>query len=160
MNPTLQVTRASGKKDAPGKPGIVPMSMIEEGASHIIQSNDDLELYTRTLFALTAKNDPTEAEVAAINLLSLLIDRYESEHYPVPDASPLEMLRYLIEQHGLQQEDFTVVLGCRGSTTRLILSGVRNLTIAHINALVGRFHVPASVFRGLFLHREPAEKCT
>jgi HTH-type transcriptional regulator/antitoxin HigA len=125
-----------------------PATMIEQGAPRIIRSEAELARYSQTLFQLTAKDEPSEAEVEAIDLLSLLIERYEAERYPLPKASPVEVLRFLMDQHGLQQRDLGEVLGCSAPTVSLILSGTRNLTIPHIRALAERFNVPASVFLG------------
>jgi antitoxin component HigA of HigAB toxin-antitoxin module len=57
--------------------------MIEQGAPRIIRGEEQLKRYTQALFKLTAKDEPTEAEVEAIELLSLLIELYELEHYPI-----------------------------------------------------------------------------
>lgn len=59
----------------------------------------------------------------------------------------MEVLRFLMEQHGLRQRDLAPEIGSE-SLVSLILAGKRNLTIGHIHALAERFHVPASVFVG------------
>ncbi len=122
-----------------------PADMIRKGAPHIIHSDEQLAEYTKALFALTAKPERTEDEEEAIELLTLLIERYESEHHPIPDADPVDVLRFLLEHNGLSQRDLAPELGCE-STVSLILAGKRRLNRNHIERLSRRFHVSPSVF--------------
>jgi HTH-type transcriptional regulator/antitoxin HigA len=122
-----------------------PVDMIRQGAPHIIHSDDELAEYTAALFDLTAKSDPTPEEEEAIELLTLLVDRYETQRYPLPDVEPAEMLRFLLDQNGLSQRDVAAELGSE-STVSLVLSGRRPLNRDHIARLSERFHVSPAVF--------------
>jgi HTH-type transcriptional regulator / antitoxin HigA len=122
-----------------------PAEMIKQGAPHIIHSDEELAEYTKVLFELTAKSEPAPEEEEAIELLTLLIERYEAEHYPVPDADPVDVLRFLLGQNGLSQRDIAAELGSE-STVSLVLSGKRRLNRDHIERLSQRFHVSPSVF--------------
>ena len=123
-------------------------TMIRQGAPHIIRSDKELEEYTRALFELTEKQDPTSEEEKAIELLTLLIEHYEGEHdWRVPKAKPVDVLRFLLEQNGLSHRDIASELASE-STVSLILSGKRQLNRAHIERLSERFHVSPAVFLG------------
>jgi HTH-type transcriptional regulator / antitoxin HigA len=122
-----------------------PAKMIERGAPHVIHSEEQLEAYTKALFRLTAEPHPTAAQVKAIELLTLLIERYEEEHYTVPKALPVDVLRFLIERHGLKQRDLAADLGGE-SVVSEVLAGKRKLNAAHIEQLSKRFHVSPAVF--------------
>ena len=124
-----------------------PTEMIRQGAPRLIHSDEELVKYTEELFKLTAKSRPTQAEEEAIELLTLLIERYEAERYPVPDADPIDVLRFLLEQNGLSQRDIAAELGSE-STVSLVLSGKRRLNRNHIARLSQRFHVSPAVFFG------------
>jgi HTH-type transcriptional regulator/antitoxin HigA len=124
-----------------------PAEMIRRGAPHVIHSDEELEEYTKALFELTAKPDPTREEEEAIELLTLLIERYETENYPVPDADAVEVLRFLLDQNGLSQRDIAAELGSE-STVSLVLAGKRRLNRNHIERLSQRFHVSPSAFFG------------
>jgi len=119
--------------------------MIERGAPHLIESEEQLEAYTKALYRLTAEPRATRAQVKAIELLTLLIERYEEEHYTVPKASPADVLRFLIERHGLRQRDLGGELGGE-SVVSEVLSGKRKLNTSHIEQLSRRFHVSPAVF--------------
>jgi HTH-type transcriptional regulator/antitoxin HigA len=122
-----------------------PVEMIRRGAPHLIHSDEQLARYTQELFALTAKSDPAPEEEEAIELLTLLVERYEADRYPVSDASPTDVLRFLLDQNGLTQRDIAAELGSE-STVSLVLAGKRRLTRNHIARLSERFHVSPSVF--------------
>jgi HTH-type transcriptional regulator / antitoxin HigA len=122
-----------------------PVEMIRQGAPHVIHSEEQLEAYTKALYRLTSVAKPTRAQVEAIELLTLLIERYEEAHYPVPDASPADVLRFLLEQHGLKQRDLAADLGGE-SVVSEVLSGKRKLNATHIELLSKRFHVSPAVF--------------
>ncbi len=122
-----------------------PVKMIELGAPRLIRSDAELERYTEALFELTALAKPNATEMDAINLLSLLVETYEAGRFPIEASSPIEVLRFLMEQNGLQQRDLMEDLGSE-SNVSLILKGKRNLTVQHIQRLSRRFGVPVSVF--------------
>lgn len=73
-----------------------------------------------------------------------LISAYDSEHFPIPDAPGHEVLRFLMQEHGLRQEDLPEI-GPQ-SVVSEILAGKRQLNVRHIRALAARFNVPADVF--------------
>ena len=125
-----------------------PTEMIRQGAPRLIHSDDELAEYTRTLFALTTKPYPTPDEEEAIELMTLLIEHYEQEHYPVPESEPAEVLRFLLERNGLSQRDIAPELGSE-STVSLVLSGKRQLNRDHIARLSRRFNVSPAVFFGV-----------
>jgi HTH-type transcriptional regulator/antitoxin HigA len=130
-----------------------PAEMIRRGAPRLIHNDEELAEYTAALFELTAKADPSREEEEAIDVLTLLIDRYESENSPIPDAEPVDVLRFLLERNGLTQRDIASELGSE-STVSLVLSGKRQLNRDHIARLSRRFNVSPAVFFGksLTLH--------
>jgi len=122
-----------------------PTEMIRQGAPRLIHSDEELAEYTRTLFELTAKPDLTADEEEAIELMTLLVERYEQEHYPIPEAEPAYVLRFLLERNGLTQREIAAELGSE-STVSLVLSGKRQLNRDHIARLSRRFNVSPAVF--------------
>jgi len=122
-----------------------PAKMIERGAPHLIRSEEQLAAYTRELFKLTAEPSPTPAQIEAIELLTLLIERYESENFQTPAASPVQVLRFLLDRHGLRQREIAPELGSESIVSE-VLSGKRKLNATHIEALSRRFHVSPAVF--------------
>jgi HTH-type transcriptional regulator/antitoxin HigA len=122
-----------------------PVEMIAKGAPHVIHNDDELEVYTEALFQLTALENPSGDEVEAIELLTLLVGRYEQERYPIPAADPVSVVRFLIEQGNLTQRDLTPQFGSE-SAVSMFLNGQRNLTVEQVRRLSDRFKLPVGLF--------------
>ena len=81
-----------------------------------------------------------------------LIEDYETLHLRLPDATGIDALRFLMQQHGLKQNDLTEI-GSQGVVSE-ILSGKRELNIRQIRALSERFGVsPATPWKQLNLNQ-------
>ena len=79
-----------------------------------------------------------------LDTLGTLIRVYEEEHHPIPACSGADVLRFLMEEHGLTQSDLPEV-GSQGVVSE-ILRGKRELNARQIRALATRFHVSPAVF--------------
>ena len=122
-----------------------PAEMIARGAPRVIHNDEELEEYTEALLQLTAIERPSAAEREAIELLTMLIERYEREHDPIPPADPVSVVRFLIEQQGLSQRDLVPEFGSE-SAVSMFLSGQRKLTAGQVRKLSARFKLPADLF--------------
>jgi HTH-type transcriptional regulator/antitoxin HigA len=89
-------------------------------------------------------DNPRDHRYRFIETLSVLIEAYDEEHHKIPDASGVELLKFLMEQHGLSQGDLPEV-GSQGVVSE-ILRGKRELNVRQIEALSRRFHLPAGAF--------------
>ena len=79
-----------------------------------------------------------------LDTLGTLIQIYEEEHYPIPEAGGAEVLRFLMDEHGLSQSDLPEV-GSQGVVSE-ILSGKRELNVRQIRFLTEKFKVSSAVF--------------
>jgi HTH-type transcriptional regulator/antitoxin HigA len=122
-----------------------PTEMIEKGAPHIIHNDEELEAYTDALFGLTALENVTPTQSEAIELLTLLIERYEQEHYSIPAANPISVVKYLLQSQGLNQRDLIPEFGTE-SAVSMFLSGQRKLSSEQVKKLSNRFSLSADVF--------------
>ena len=122
-----------------------PAEMIAKGAPHVIHNDAELEAYTDALFQLTALKSPTSSEIEAIELLTLLVERYEQEQYKIPAADPVSVVRFLIERQNLTQRDLIPQLGSE-SAVSMFMTGQRKLTLEQVRRLSIRFELPTDVF--------------
>jgi HTH-type transcriptional regulator/antitoxin HigA len=122
-----------------------PAKMIEKGAPHVIHNDKELEAYTEVLFNLTALENPSPYEEAAIELLTMLVQQYEKEHWRIPKASAVAVVRYLIEKGNLTQRDLVPQFGSETAVS-LFLSGQRKLNLEQVRKLSERFKLSADVF--------------
>jgi HTH-type transcriptional regulator / antitoxin HigA len=97
------------------------------------------------LFHLTSLPRPNRSEEEAIELLTLLIERYEVEHYPIPSSDPVSVVRFLLEHQNLSQRDLIPEFGSE-SAVSMFLSGQRNLTLEQVRRLSSRFRLSSDVF--------------
>ena len=79
-----------------------------------------------------------------LDYLADQVKAYEDDNFKIPDAEPKEVLRFLMEQHNLKQED----LGTCAPQSRIsdILSGRRSISKEIAKRLGQRFHVHGDVF--------------
>ncbi len=122
-----------------------PVEMIERGAPRIIHNDAELEQYTEALFNLTALEKPTPPQQEAIELLTLLVERYEQTHYPIPVTGAVAVVKFLIEHQGLTQRDLVPQFGTE-SAVSMFLAGQRKLTLKQVQKLSARFKLPADIF--------------
>lgn len=73
-----------------------------------------------------------------------LIYAYDQRQYSIPQTSGVQMLRFLIEQHDLRQNQLPQI--GRQSVVSEILAGKRKLTVDHIRKLSARFGISPAAF--------------
>jgi HTH-type transcriptional regulator / antitoxin HigA len=76
--------------------------------------------------------------------LSVLIEAYDREHHSLPEVSGIEVLRFLIDEHGPTQKDLPEI-GSQGVVSE-VLAGRRHLKVRQIKALAASFGVGPGVF--------------
>ena len=90
-------------------------------------------------------NDENHELADFLDLVGQLVEDYETEHHPVPEAEPRAVLRFFMEQHGLKQTDLSEEIGGQ-SVVSEILTGKREINARQAKALAARFRVSPAVF--------------
>lgn len=94
-----------------------------------------------------AKGSPnlTEVDLAELQRLSLLVERYEEEHYPMPvePATLPEMIRLRMFQENLKQRDTAKVLGITETRLSEVLTGKRKVNMDLAKRLYDKLHIRA-----------------
>jgi HTH-type transcriptional regulator / antitoxin HigA len=125
--------------------GVPEKYELEIGAPAPISSARQHEEYLTVLERLARKANPTADEEKYALLLLALVGAYEQEQYLIPDASPVAVLRTLMEANGLRQKDLASLLGSE-SVVSEVVNGKRELNKGQIEKLSKRFHVSPAVF--------------
>lgn len=81
------------------------------------------------------------------DVLAVLIERYEEDHFRIDMPDPVEAIKFRMEQAGLSQKDLVPCLGSRSRVSE-VLSGKRELTLAMIRSLNRHVGIPAEVLIG------------
>lgn len=87
---------------------------------------------------------PGSKESDRLEVLTLLIQTYESEHYPIPDPDPIELLLHVMESRALSRKDLEPYIGSRARVAE-VLNRVRPLTLEMIRRLSEGLDIPADV---------------
>ena len=120
--------------------------LLTKFSPKVIRTEKANEEYTEALYELDQRNTKlTRAEKELAELLTLLVEDFESKRYKLPRANPVEILRFLMDQHGLKQKDLVDVFGTRSIVSE-VLGGKRKLNREHIRRLSDRFHVSPEAF--------------
>ncbi|TKC02111.1 helix-turn-helix domain-containing protein [Pedobacter cryotolerans] len=98
---------------------------------------------TRTIEIFQAEEGTVESD--ELELLILLISDYESKNIKLPELSPIDIIKYKMEEQGLKSKDLESIIGSKGHVSS-ILSGRRELTLKMAQKLVRFFQLPADVF--------------
>lgn len=77
-----------------------------------------------------------------LEVLSILVETYEKKHYPIPPPHPIEVIRFRLEQKGVDEKELIKILGGRSRKSE-ILSGRRKLSLAMIRELHDKLNIPA-----------------
>jgi HTH-type transcriptional regulator/antitoxin HigA len=88
--------------------------------------------------------EPTSAAGEELELLCLLVGNYEAVHYPMDMPSPLEAIKFRMEQAGLKAKDLIPYIGSAPKVSE-VLAGKRALSLTMIRKLVNELGIPAEV---------------
>lgn len=99
--------------------------------------------------ALERLNEIFDAQVGGkesdeADILALLIDDYEQEHYKIEAPDPIEAIRIRMEELQLKQVDLIPEIGAKSRVSE-ILNKKRKLTVEIIRKLTNRLNLPPSL---------------
>lgn len=76
-----------------------------------------------------------------LDILLILVEDYETKHYPISPPDPIEAIKFRMEQSGLSRKDLEPLLGSRGRISE-IFSRKRDLSLNMIKKLHHDLHIP------------------
>jgi len=79
-----------------------------------------------------------------LELLIALIEIYEKEHFPIGNPSPIEAIKFRMEQMGLQPKDLVPYIGSKSKVSE-VLSGKRTLSLNMIRQLSSGLNIPVEI---------------
>lgn len=87
---------------------------------------------------------PGTKEGDELDILAILIEKYENEHFPIALPDPVEAIKFRMEQLNYQQKDLTKVLGQKSRASE-ILNRKRKLSLDIIRKLHEQLNIPTDV---------------
>ena len=108
----------------------------------IKNENDYLLALGRLENIFDAKINTPEGD--ELEVLSILIEQYENEHFPINLPDPIEAIKFRMEQMGYNQNDLAKIIGLKSRASE-ILNKKRKLTLEMIRQLNSSLHIPTDV---------------
>ena len=87
---------------------------------------------------------PRTADGDRLEVLAILVEAYEREHFPIASPDPIEAIKFRLEQMGLDRKALKPAIGTRARVNE-ILSRKRGLTLSMIRRLSETLDIPADV---------------
>lgn len=79
-----------------------------------------------------------------LEILTLLIDRYENDNFPIELPDPIEAVKFRMEQLGMKQKDLAETIGFKSRVSE-ILNKKRKLTLEMIRRLHEELNIPTNI---------------
>jgi HTH-type transcriptional regulator/antitoxin HigA len=111
-----------------------------------VHTEEDYAQATKTIDVLLNEigDDEDHPLADVLDFLADQVKAYEDEHFSIPKAKPHDVLRFLMEQHGLHQEDLS---DCAPqSRISEILAGKRSISKENAKRFARRFNVHGDLF--------------
>ncbi|MFI5022644.1 MAG: type II toxin-antitoxin system HigA family antitoxin [Alphaproteobacteria bacterium] len=108
----------------------------------LIDSDAELARARALVDRLWDSNDP--ADIARLEAQARLIAAYEGRKWPRRPPSTADLIRHLMDQHGLTRADMVPILGTPSRVSE-VLRGKKGLSMAMVQRLRARFRVPADL---------------
>ncbi|MBN2262223.1 MAG: helix-turn-helix domain-containing protein [Prolixibacteraceae bacterium] len=111
----------------------------------ILKTEDEYNDACLRIYTLIHSSDnpvePDSPEGEELELLSLLIEKFEQEHYPIEAPNPIEAIKFRMEQMNLKQVDVAPLFGGKTRVSE-VLNGKRPLTLKMITLLNKYLGIP------------------
>jgi HTH-type transcriptional regulator/antitoxin HigA len=91
--------------------------------------------------------DPGSEIGRAVEVLALLVEKYEEEKYPIEAPDPVEAIKFRMEQLGLERTDLYKIFGGSGRTSE-IMNKKRPLNLRMVKKLKRQLGIPAESLIG------------
>jgi HTH-type transcriptional regulator / antitoxin HigA len=122
--------------------------MLNLKAFRTLQSEDE---YNAALDEVRPyfENEPDEGsdEAAHFDALVLLIEQYEANHYAIPTASPVDVIKSVMVANNYSRADLVAVIGSKARAADL-LNGKREINLDQIRKLSKEWNIPAGSLIG------------
>ncbi|MFA7605137.1 MAG: helix-turn-helix domain-containing protein [Rhodocyclaceae bacterium] len=96
------------------------------------------------------------AEADDLEVLTLLVEAYETAHFPIQAPDPIEFIEYVMDSRGLTRKDLEQYIGARGRVSD-ILNRTRPLSVGMIRRLSAGLGLPADILIQPYPLRETAD---
>jgi HTH-type transcriptional regulator/antitoxin HigA len=79
-----------------------------------------------------------------LEILALLVEKYEEQHWQIVNPDPIEAIKYRMEEMGLKQKDLVSIIGSKSKVSE-VLNRKIGLSLSMISNLSSQLHIPLEV---------------
>ncbi len=110
----------------------------------VIKTDEQYFKYCNILEKLVFSNNPSFND--EIELLTLLIEKWDEDHNTLDDLDPVELLKHLMKEHDLRAVDLSEILGLTKGTVSKMLNYQKGFSKESIRKLSNRFKLRQDAF--------------
>ncbi|HEV3384121.1 MAG TPA: helix-turn-helix domain-containing protein [Gemmata sp.] len=122
------------------------LELVRQFPLRPLRTAADLDAAIAVIDSLIDQDNLAAPEQDYLDVLSDLVEAYESEAVPMAPVGDAEMLSFLIEQNGVTQSEIATGAKIAESTISEVLSGKRKLNRTQIGKLARYFHIEPGAF--------------
>ncbi len=119
--------------------------LVAEVKPKVIETEDEYAQFLAVAERLTFKQNQTPEESALYDLVTMLVEAYEVEHYEIDRSSPSEVLPHIIKSGGINLTELAKMFGSSESVAQ-VLAGTKSIEPSWAQALGNRFKLSPQIF--------------
>ena len=123
----------------------------------VIKSIEQYHKYCNELEELTSRRKLTAEHEEKIDLLTVLIEKWDKDHYKSEDTHPVELLKQLMEMHDLNAATLSKNTGLDKTVLSKIINNKKGFSKEVIRILANYFKVNQEAFNKPYTIGEPEQ---
>jgi HTH-type transcriptional regulator/antitoxin HigA len=124
-------------------------TVLDVPKPHVLRTEEEYEAAIAEIERLLDEGSEEGTEAFdRLELLSVLVEHYEDERYPMEAVTPQEAVSFMLDQKGLTRADLEEVMGGKSRVSEFF-SGKRELSKSQVEVLHRMLGVPADILLGL-----------
>ena len=123
--------------------------ILDFSRPHVLKNDGEYEAAIAEIERLVDEDVETGSDgYDRLEFLSVLVEHYEDERYPMGAVAPQQAVAFMLEQKGLDRSDLDEVMGGKSRVSEF-LSGKRELSKAQVEGLRRLLGIPADILLGM-----------
>jgi HTH-type transcriptional regulator / antitoxin HigA len=119
--------------------------LVAEVTPKVIETEEEYEQFLAVAEGLTFNQNQTPEESALYDLVAMLIEAYEAQHYSIDESSPAEVLIHIIESSEIEQSELLSIFGSNEVLNKA-LAGLQSINVNQAQALASKFNLSPKIF--------------
>ena len=107
-------------------------------------SQEHEQALSRLMILMDADPQPNSPEEGELDVLALLVEKYEQEMFSIDSPDPIEAIKFRMEQMNINQKELGEIVGYKSRASE-ILNKKRKLTLKMIRQLSAKLNIPTEI---------------